>query len=103
MAIAFAWRMPADTTLWMLVLLGYIGVITTTLALSSLLERAARQVGGDRSLQFTPGLAEGGETTIVYCLVALVPAWSRWVLMVWVVLLAVTVVARIRAASRLLP
>jgi phosphatidylglycerophosphate synthase len=102
MAIAFAWRMPADRTLWMLVLLGYIGVITTTLALSSLLERAARQVGGDRSLQFTPGLAEGGETTLVYCFVALAPNWSRWVLSVWVVVLAITVVTRMRAARRLL-
>lgn len=103
MAVAFAWQMPADRVLWMFVLVGYVGVITTTLALSSLLERADRQLGGDRSLQFTPGLAEGGETTIVYVLVALMPLWTRWVLSAWIILLAITVLARIRAASRLLP
>ena len=34
MAIAFAIAMPADVVLWMLVLLGYVLAITTTLALS---------------------------------------------------------------------
>ncbi len=102
MAVAFAWQMPANHVLWMFVLVGYIGVITTTLALSSLLERADRHLGGNRSLQFTPGLAEGGETTIAYVLVALMPAWTRWVLTAWILLLTVTVLVRIRAAYRLL-
>lgn len=102
MAVAFAWAMPDDRLLWMGVLVGYVVVITTTLALSSLLERADRQLGGDRSLQFTPGLAEGGETTIVYCLVALLPGASRWVLAVWLALLALTALSRLRLAWRLL-
>lgn len=102
MAVAFAWAMPADRTLWMLVLVGYVMAITTTLALSSLLERADQQLGGNRSLQFTPGLAEGGETTIVYCVIALVPVASRWVLSAWIALLLVTAAARLRLAWRLL-
>lgn len=102
MAVAFAIRMPEDHLLWMLVLSGYVLVITTTLALSSMLERADRQLGGDRSLQFTPGLAEGGETTIVYALIALVPQWSVWVLKGWLLLLAITVIDRLRLARRLL-
>jgi phosphatidylglycerophosphate synthase len=102
MACAFAWAMPRDRTLWMLVLVGYIMAVTTTLALSSLLERADRQVGGNRSIQFTPGLAEGGETTIVYALIALVPALSQPVLMVWIVVLGVTALSRFRLAARLL-
>jgi phosphatidylglycerophosphate synthase len=101
MAIAFAYAMPADRMLW-LVVAGYVMVITTTLALSSLLERADRQLGGDRSIQFTPGLAEGGETTIVYALVALIPFASRYVLVVWLTLLALTIVQRLRLAVRLL-
>lgn len=102
MAVAFAWAMPADRPLWMFVLVGYVMAITTTLALSSLLERAGTSPRGNRSLQFTSGLAEGGETTIVYCLIALVPGASRWVLSVWILLLFVTAAARLRLAWRLL-
>jgi len=102
MAVGFAIAMPQDVGLWVLVLVGYVMAITTTLALSSLLERADRTLGGDRSLQFTPGLAEGGETTIVYALLALFPMWSRAFLVVWIAALAITMVTRFRLAARLL-
>ena len=102
MAIAFAIAMPADVVLWMVVLLGYVLAITTTLALSSLSERADRQLGGDRSIQFTRALAEGGETTVVYVVVALAPSVSRYVLVVWIALLAITAIQRTALARRLL-
>lgn len=102
MAIAFAIAMPADVVLWMLVLLGYVMAITTTLALSSLAEKADRQLGGDRSIQFTRGLAEGGETTAVYVVIALVPSVSRYTLLVWIALLAISAVQRTRMARTLL-
>ncbi len=102
MAIAFARAMPADAILWLVVLAGYVMAITTTLALSSLLEKLDRQLGGNRSVQFTPGLAEGGETTIVYSVIAMWPSWSRWVLVVWIVLLSLTMVQRTGLAWRLL-
>ncbi|WP_373060635.1 CDP-alcohol phosphatidyltransferase family protein [Gemmatimonas sp.] len=103
MAIAFAIAMPADAVLWMLVLLGYVLAITTTLALSSLAEKADRQLGGERSIQFTRALAEGGETTVVYVVIALAPSVSRYVLVVWIALLAITVIQRTALARRLLP
>jgi phosphatidylglycerophosphate synthase len=102
MACAFAWSMPADRLLWMLVVVGYVLAITTTLALSSLAERADRQLGGNRSLQFTPGLAEAGETTIVYGVIALLPAYSRVTLLVWIGLLAATAIQRTVLARRML-
>ncbi len=102
MAVGFAIAMPADVTLWLLVLVGYVMAITTTLALSSLLERADRQLGGDRSLQFTPALAEGGETTITYALLAVFPSWSSALLMVWIAVLAMTMISRFVLAARLL-
>jgi phosphatidylglycerophosphate synthase len=102
MAIAFAIAMPADRVLWMLVLLGYVMAITTTLALSSLAEKADRQLGGNRSSQFTRALAEGGETTLVYVVIALAPSVSRYVLVVWIAMLAITVVQRTTLARRLL-
>ncbi len=102
MAIGFAVAMPADVVLWMVVLAGYVLAITSTLALSSLAEKADRQLGGDRSIQFTRGLAEGGETTIVYVVIALAPSVSRYVLVVWIAMLAITVVQRTTLARRLL-
>jgi phosphatidylglycerophosphate synthase len=102
MAGAFAWAMPQDRLLWMAVLVGYVLAITTTLALSSLAERADRQLGGNRSLQFTAGLAEAGETNIVYAIIALLPAFSRMTLMVWIALLAGTAVQRTLLARRIL-
>ncbi len=102
MAIAFSIAKPADGLLWMLVLLGYILAITSTLALSSLAEKADRQLGGDRSIQFTRALAEGGETTIVYVIIALVPSVSRYVLMLWIAMLAITAIQRTVLARRLL-
>jgi hypothetical protein len=59
-------------------------------------------LGGDRSIQFTRGLAEGGETTIVYVVIALAPSVSRYVLVVWIAMLAITVVQRTTLARRLL-
>lgn len=102
MAVGFALAMPADVVWWLCVLVGYVMAITTTLALSSLLERADRTLGGDRSLQFTAAPAEGGETTIVYAAVALLPGLSRPILTVWLALLALTMFLRLRLARRLL-
>ncbi|QJR34683.1 CDP-alcohol phosphatidyltransferase family protein [Gemmatimonas groenlandica] len=102
MATAFAIAMPADVVLWMVVLVGYVLAITSTLALSSLAERADRTLGGNRSIQFTRALAEGGETTAVYVVIALAPSVSRYVLVVWIVLLTITVIQRTALARRLL-
>lgn len=102
MAVGFAWSMPEHQWRWGLVLVGYVLAITTTLALSSLAERADRQLGGNRSLQFTPGLAEAGETTAVYVALAVLPAFARWILDLWIVLLALTAIQRTVLAKRLL-
>jgi phosphatidylglycerophosphate synthase len=102
MACGFAYAMPQDRLLWMAVLVGYVLAITTTLALSSLAERADRQLGGNRSIQFTAGIAEAGETNVVYGAIALLPAFSRITLMVWIGLLAATAVQRTLLARRIL-
>lgn len=102
MAIAFAYAQPELRMLWIVVVVGYVMATTTTLALSSLLERANRHLGGDRSLQFTPALAEAGETTVVYTLLVVWPDGSRVILLVWIALLALTTIDRTRLAARLL-
>lgn len=103
MAVGFAVRQPEQWLLWLLVLVGYLLCITTVAVLSSLLERARVAVGdNDRSLQFTAGFAEAGETTVVYLVVAMAPQWATPVLIGWVIVLAATVVQRVLLARRLL-
>jgi phosphatidylglycerophosphate synthase len=102
MAVGFAVATPSDRLLWLFVLVGYVMAITSTLALSSLLERTDRVLGGDRSLQFTSSAAEGGETSAAYVLLAFLPGSSHVILSCWIALLAVTLIARTRLAARLL-
>lgn len=102
MAVAFAYARPDQWFLWLVVVVGYVMVTTTTLALSSLLERASRSVAGDRSIQFTPALAEAGETSVVYVLLVVWPGASQAVLLLWIALLAITTVDRTRLAARIL-
>lgn len=103
MVVAFAWVHPEQQLLWLLVLVGYVLCITTTAVLSSLLEQRRHQLpGNDRSLQFTAGFAEGGETTIVYLLLVLLPDGAALIAGVWVVVLLATAVQRSVVARRLL-
>lgn len=104
MLIGFAVIHPEGGLVWVLVLMGYLMVTTTTLALSSLLEKQNAQAvaSNDRALQFTPGFAEAGETTMVYVLLAFMPAWATTVAWVWAALCFATMVQRTLLAKRLL-
>ncbi|MCU0255460.1 MAG: CDP-alcohol phosphatidyltransferase family protein [Vicinamibacterales bacterium] len=103
MVLGFAAAHPRHGLLWAAVLAGYVLAITTTLALAAAAERVGRQVSAtDRSLQFTRGLAEAGETTIVYALWVAWPAGIAWVGWTWVALLAATAVQRTAFAVRAL-
>lgn len=103
MATAFALRHPEHQLVWLLILVGYVGCITTTASLSSVLEHQRITFSdNDRSLQFTPGFAEAGETTIVYILLTVAPAWSLWIAGAWAVVLFATTIQRIVIARRLL-
>lgn len=103
MVLGFAAVHPQGQWLWPSVLFGYLLVTTTTLALSSILEaRRATRPDNDRSLQFTAGFAEAGETSIVY---ALFVAWPEGIAVVgwgWVAVCAATVIQRTILARRLL-
>lgn len=103
MVVGFAVAHPEHHLLWLLVLTGYILAITTTLALSAAADRLSRTVApGNRTFQFTRGLAESGETTIVYL------AWLAWpasvapIGWIWCGLLAASAVQRAWFASRML-
>lgn len=103
MVLGFAWAHPGHGLLWAAVLAGYVLAITTTLSLAAAAEKASRTVSDtDRSLQFTRGLAEAGETTIVYVLWILFPAHLAWTGWAWVALLAATAAQRTALAARVL-
>ncbi|MCU0633645.1 MAG: CDP-alcohol phosphatidyltransferase family protein [Gemmatimonadaceae bacterium] len=103
MVIAFALVHPTQRLLLACVLFGYLLVTTTTLALSSILEREALQrPENDRSLQFTPGYAEAGETSAVYVLWTVLPSLFAPIGWAWVVLCLATAVQRTVLAHALL-
>lgn len=101
MLVAFASQHPRWHLLWELTLVGYVLASTSTLVLSSLLEARAQKTG-DRSVQFTPGLAEAGETTIAYILFTCLPGAAGTIGWVWCGLVYATVVQRLRLARRVL-
>lgn len=103
MVVGFAVVHPSLAIAWIAVLLGYILVTTSTLALSSLLEAHHARAGlTNRSIAFTPGFAEAGETSIVYALLVIVPSAATFIVWAWVALLAATVVQRTLLARRIL-
>lgn len=104
MAVAFGIVHPEHQLSWLLILMGYVLCITTTAVLSSILERRRASIpGNDRSIQFAPGFAEAGETTLVYLALAALPGWAGPIASAWVVVLLMTAVQRTLIARRWLP
>jgi phosphatidylglycerophosphate synthase len=101
--LGFAVRYPQFGVAWAAVLVGYVGVITTTLALSDAAGKVGRRVSDtNRTFQFTPAITEAGETNMMYALWLVFPAHIEWLVWVWTAALAATVVQRTHLASRVL-
>lgn len=95
MVVAFATRYPEPRLAWLLILTGYVLSITTTLALAAAADRAGRTVSAtNRTFQFTRGLAEGGETTLVYVAWVVFPAFAEPIAWAWCALLFAAVIQR---------
>lgn len=94
---------PEGGVVWAVILAGYLLVTTSTLALAAALEaKQDKLVHTDRSVRFTPGFAEAGETTATYVLLVLLPEFAVPIAWAWVVLLGATLVQRTLVARRLL-
>jgi len=95
MAVAFAALHPEPRLVWPAILTGYVLAITTTLALAAAADRAGRTVSTtNRTFQFTRGLAEGGETTLVYVAWVVFPALVEPIAWTWCVILFVAAIQR---------
>lgn len=104
MVLAFALVHPTHGVLWSVVLAGYVVNITTTLALAAAAADARHVVAhGNRSFQFTRGLAESGEASVVYVLWTVVPTAIPLVGWTWCLLLGLTASQRTWCAWRMLP
>jgi len=103
MVVGFAVAHPDLGVVWAVILLGYALAITTTLALSNAAAAARRRVSDtNRTFQFTTGMAEAGETTVMYVLWVVFPVWLGWLAWIWVAMILVTVVQRSWLAWRVL-
>jgi len=101
--LGFAAARPELGLVWPAILMGYTLAITTTLALSSAAASAGRRVSDtNRTFQFTTGVAEAGETTVMYALWVVFPHWLAWLAWVWFAVILLTVVQRTWLASRVL-
>jgi phosphatidylglycerophosphate synthase len=103
MVVGFAVAHPDLGIVWPVILLGYALAITTTLALSNAAAAAGRRVSEtNRTFQFTTGMAEAGETTVMYVLWVVFPAWLGWLAWIWVAMILLTVIQRSWLAHRVL-
>lgn len=102
MVLGFAALAPGLMWAWITMMFLYILCITTALALGMQEAEVGRDPRDDRGLRLGAGLAEGGETGIAYTLLALLPAYRTELAVLWIGVLAFTVIARTALAYRIL-
>ncbi len=102
MVLGFAVRHPELGPAWLAMLFLYVLCITSALALGAEEEDAGIEARDDRGLRLGAGLAEGGETGIAYTAMLLLPGWLETLAIIWIAVLATTVVARTLLAARTL-
>lgn len=103
MLLGFAVAHPEGGVVWSVILAGYALAITTTLALSNAAAVAGRRLSDtNRTFQFTAGMAEAGETTVMYVLWVVFPGELGWLAWVWVAMIVATVLQRSWLAYRVL-
>ena len=92
--VSFAFIFPQSSILFLIILVGYVLSITTALALGELQQRF-QILNDNRSLSLASGLAEAGETGIYYTLVLLFPDYINLFSIIWIIVLTISVTARI--------
>jgi phosphatidylglycerophosphate synthase len=101
MIIGFACARPEQTCWWLTILALYVLCITSALSLGSL-GTVGGNKGDNRSLRLAAGLAEGGETGLVYTALLVFPSATQSLCTFWVFILSMTVGARTLVAWRVL-
>lgn len=104
MIIGFHIYAPVLALQWSVILLLYVLCISGALSLGSMQEKDSFQGNhkDNRKLHLAAGLAEGGETGIFYSLCLLLPQHLTVLVNVWIIILIVTILARLVLAMKLL-
>ena len=111
--IGFSFVYPQYNKFWLFILVGYILSISSTLALSSLIESKKQLTNiildksfnisqQNRSLFFTISLAEAGETSIVYTAFVVFPFYVKYIAIFWILLMLAAILQRSFIAYSLL-
>ncbi len=98
MVVAFSMVWPQYSTQWILILLCYVLCISGALGLGAFENKRGLEDSSGRGLRLATGLAEGGETGIVYSIFLLFPAWLSVTTWLWLAILTITIVARVMLA-----
>ncbi len=99
MIIGFFFAFPSLQFLWLSILFLYVLCITGALSLGNLEDKQQIPTSNNRGLRLAAGIAEGGETGIAYTLFLLFPGYIKPLAEIWVVVLFITVVARLWLAK----
>ena len=102
MILAFAAKHPEITWLWMIILFFYVLCGASALSLGSVSQELHLKKRDNRGLRLGAGLAEAGETGIAYTLFLLFPQWIEQLALVWIFVLALTVLLRTILAKKIL-
>lgn len=102
MVVAFSIRYPDLTPYWMAMLFFYILCTTSALSLGAQEQRLGLAPRDNRGLRLGAGLAEAGGASIAYTLFLLFPKYLEIFAMIWLVVLALTVVLRTLLAFKTL-
>ena len=92
--IGFSISFSQLNSLWLFVLVGYVGCITTALSFGQMSQEAIDQ-NDNRGLQMAMGLAEATETGIAYTLFCLFPLYLEQLVIAWIFILFITILSRL--------
>lgn len=98
MVIALYYQFPEFALQWLVILFCYVLCISGALGLGSFETRKGIKDSSQRRLRLASGLAEGGETGIAYTIFLLLPQFLSYTSWLWILVLAVTIIARLRLA-----
>lgn len=95
--VAVAYRLPETRFVATVLLMTYYVSGAAFLAWSDLIARSGSigEQTDNRSLNFLPGLAEGTETIVAYCLICIFPAWAQEIMWVFAGMVGLTALQRI--------
>lgn len=96
--VGVAVALPAARLACVVLLFAYLLNVVALLSFAVLIEKRTLALGDERSLRFTPGIAEGAETILAYSAICVVPVHATLIAWILAGMVLVTVGQRVVAA-----